>query len=98
MNRYEKRVLRLRNHVLANESGDDMRLTREEGERKADEAAKEDTSDLQVSEEDAQADEEVAGEYPKHTGGGWYELSNGEKVQGKEEAEEKEIRSLEAGE
>lgn len=24
--------------------------------------------------------------YPKHTGGGWYELSNGEKVQGKEEA------------
>lgn len=26
-------------------------------------------------------------EFPKHTGGGWYELSNGEKVQGKEEAE-----------
>ena len=25
-------------------------------------------------------------EWPKHTGGGWYELSNGEKVQGKEEA------------
>lgn len=25
-------------------------------------------------------------EYPKHTGGAWYELSNGEKVQGKEEA------------
>jgi hypothetical protein len=24
--------------------------------------------------------------YPKHTGGGWYELSNGEKVQGKDEA------------
>lgn len=24
--------------------------------------------------------------YPKHVGGGWYELSNGEKVQGKEEA------------
>ncbi|MEK3997905.1 hypothetical protein MHI59_03050 [Bacillus sp. FSL K6-2822] len=24
--------------------------------------------------------------FPKHTGGGWYELSNGEKVQGKEEA------------
>lgn len=25
-------------------------------------------------------------EYPKHTGGGWYELSNGEKVKGKDEA------------
>jgi len=24
--------------------------------------------------------------YPKHVGGGWYELSNGEKVQGKKEA------------
>lgn len=24
--------------------------------------------------------------YPKHTGGGWYELSNGEKIQGKDEA------------
>jgi hypothetical protein len=30
--------------------------------------------------------EEVKAEYPKHTGGGWFELSNGEKVQGKEEA------------
>ncbi|MFC3883757.1 hypothetical protein ACFOU2_09690 [Bacillus songklensis] len=31
---------------------------------------------------------EVKGEekFPKHTGGGWYELSNGEKVQGKDEA------------
>jgi len=29
---------------------------------------------------------EVEQEYPKHTGGGWYELSNGEKIQGKEEA------------
>lgn len=25
--------------------------------------------------------------FPKHTGGGWYELSNGEKVQGKDDAE-----------
>jgi len=25
-------------------------------------------------------------EYPKHTGGGWYELSNGEKIQGKDHA------------
>lgn len=28
--------------------------------------------------------------YPIHTGGGWYELSNGEKVQGKEEAQQAE--------
>lgn len=27
-------------------------------------------------------------EYPKHTGGGYYELSNGEKVQGKQKAVE----------
>lgn len=27
--------------------------------------------------------------FPKHTGGGWYELSNGERVQGKEEAQKK---------
>lgn len=25
-------------------------------------------------------------DFPKHTGGGWYELSNGEKVKGKDEA------------
>ena len=31
-------------------------------------------------------DEEVE-QFPKHVGGGWYELSNGERVQGKEEAE-----------
>ena len=30
--------------------------------------------------------EKMQPEYPKHTGGGWYELSNGEKVQGKVEA------------
>lgn len=32
-------------------------------------------------------------EYPKHTGGGWYELSNKNKIQGKENAikEEKKI-------
>jgi len=29
---------------------------------------------------------ETASKFPKHTGGGWYELSNGEKVQGKEHA------------
>ena len=34
--------------------------------------------------------EEVKQDFPKHVGGGWYELSNGEKVQGKQEAEEAE--------
>lgn len=29
--------------------------------------------------------------YPKHSGGSWYELSNGEKVQGKKEAQKAEI-------
>ncbi|MDB0581234.1 hypothetical protein [Salinicoccus roseus] len=35
-------------------------------------------------------------DYPKHTGGGYYELSNGEKVQGKEEAEKAEQELSEA--
>ncbi|MGE7091678.1 hypothetical protein ACQKII_09545 [Lysinibacillus sp. NPDC048646] len=30
--------------------------------------------------------EEHVSEHPKHTGGGYYELSNGEKVKGKDEA------------
>ena len=29
-------------------------------------------------------------DYPNHTGGGWYELSNGERVQGKKEAQKEE--------
>jgi hypothetical protein len=43
--------------------------------------------ELQVEQEESDEN------FPKHTGGGWYELSNGEKVQGKEEAEtaEKEL-------
>lgn len=39
-----------------------------------------------VNEEPADNDEE----FPRHTGGGHYELSNGEKVKGKEEAIEAE--------
>lgn len=31
-------------------------------------------------------EETEAASFPKHTGGGWYELSNGEKVKGKDEA------------
>ena len=34
--------------------------------------------------------DEEAEQYPKHVGGGWYELSSGERVQGKEEAIEAE--------
>jgi hypothetical protein len=30
--------------------------------------------------------QEPGSEFPKHSGGAWFELSNGEKVQGKEEA------------
>ena len=30
--------------------------------------------------------EEIPKEMPKHVGGGWYELPNGERVKGKEEA------------
>lgn len=35
---------------------------------------------------------EGAADYPKHNGGGWYELSNGETVQGKEAALEAEAK------
>ena len=42
-----------------------------------------------VREEPVSVDEEVE-QFPKHVGGGWYELSNGERVQGKEEALKKE--------
>lgn len=33
-----------------------------------------------------------AREFPKHQGGGWYELSDGSTVRGKEEAEEAEAK------
>lgn len=29
---------------------------------------------------------ETAAKWPKHVGGGWYQLSNGEKIRGEEEA------------
>lgn len=38
-----------------------------------------------------QKDDHEPEKYPKHTGGGYYELSNGEKVQGKENAVEKQL-------
>jgi len=48
----------------------------------------------QLVERPEEENQEVEGEetsidkkdFPKHTGGGWYELSNGKKIQGKEEA------------
>jgi hypothetical protein len=33
-----------------------------------------------------ESEESEESEFPKHTGGAWYELSNGEKIQGKDEA------------
>lgn len=41
---------------------------------------------IECVEESEETEDETESEFPKHTGGGWYELSNGEKVQGKEEA------------
>lgn len=48
----------------------------------ADEVEKEDPKYVDPGEDES--DEKT--EFPKHTGGGYYELSNGEKVKGKEEA------------
>ncbi|CDQ20859.1 hypothetical protein SAMN05192559_1084 [Halobacillus karajensis] len=45
------------------------------------ENAKEDSG-----EGESDTDSEDKGEFPIHTGGAWFELSNGEKIQGKEEA------------
>ncbi|RNC96271.1 hypothetical protein [Lysinibacillus halotolerans] len=38
------------------------------------------------SKKDLKSDVDNEGEFPQSTGGGWYLLSNGEKIQGKEEA------------
>lgn len=55
----------------------------------------ENETSLESSETDADSGEETDSngteqdEWPKHTGSGWYELPNGEKIQGKEKADEK---------
>lgn len=56
--------------------------------------------DFLVSEGYLEADKtpQSNSEYPKHTGGGYYELSNGEKVRGKDEAAAAEKELAEAGE
>lgn len=41
---------------------------------------------VEKSEELGEGSDQEEGEFPKHTGGAWYELSNGEKIQGKDEA------------
>lgn len=41
---------------------------------------------------------EAESEFPKHTGGGYYELSNGEKVKGKDEAAAAEEELQKSGE
>ena len=50
--------------------------TKPDAEKKSKNSDDEDDTDTKIKET----------EYPKHTGSGWYELSNGEKVQGREEA------------
>ena len=58
---------------------------------------------IEIIEEVEQKEDGLEGgegaEYPKHTGGGYYELSNGEKVQGKDAAieAEKELNEVKEG-
>ncbi|WP_054770055.1 hypothetical protein [Lysinibacillus parviboronicapiens] len=40
----------------------------------------------EVAIDEQEESEELVLEHPKHTGGGYYELSNGDKVKGKDEA------------
>lgn len=56
----------------------------------ADDAAYADDATAEV-----ESDEE-SGEYPRHTGGGWYELSNGETVRGQDDAVQAENNLKEA--
>lgn len=42
----------------------------------------------EVDPEESEEPEAYGMTYPIHTGGGWYELSNGERVQSKEAAEQ----------
>lgn len=44
----------------------------------------------EVESDEKKDDDKAESKFPKHSGGGWYELSNGEKVQGKDEALEAE--------
>lgn len=48
-----------------------------------------DEGEQETSEDEASV---VSTRYPKHNGGGWYELSNGETVQGKDAAIEAEAK------
>lgn len=46
----------------------------------------------QPAEPESSPDPDLESAYPKHTGGGWYELSDGSKVQGKQKARQAETR------
>lgn len=61
-------------------------------EEKTEREAKEAEEKNLVKQKEEENFKELDDEYPKHTGGGWYELSNGEKTQGKEEALEEEAK------
>lgn len=68
-------------------------VTTEEIELHDEEAERQDEEVSEINETNPDTEEVNPAEFPKHTGGGWYELSNGERVQGKEAAEkaEKEV-------
>lgn len=57
-----------------------------EGFEKGSEYQSENPKRIKELQEKGYLETDKADSYPKHTGGGWYELSNGEKVQGKDEA------------
>jgi hypothetical protein len=53
----------------------------------------------EVSTKEASSEkDETKSDFPKHTGGGYYELSNGEKVKGKDEAAAAEKELVKEGE
>lgn len=59
--------------------------------KKIEEADEPKDPEVQEEVEDPEEEEvQEQSEFPKHTGGGYYELSDGNKVQGKEKAEEAE--------
>lgn len=51
-----------------------------------DEAPSEPTPDAEEPAEEPESTDEADAEFPVHEGGGWYRLSNGETVRGKDEA------------
>lgn len=61
-----------------------------ESEEAPESSEEEEPEEEQAVEEEQEPKSEEAEEYPVHKGGGYYELSNGEKVQGKKAAQKAE--------